>query len=169
MNDDLELSQRDGKTAFEWRMLMSTKCSLTHGPGFHLYREAFDDDNVYLEVEGTHFEAAYNRVMLPIPVHVWEVIRRCQGTYYEYVDKSDAELRDMVERGVDERLNLHEDASERVAPRHRFSGMLIFGSIDAPREEQIAKGITHFTQIREHQRQIRRAVDELEQLQRCSE
>ena len=148
---------------------MSTKCSLAHGPGFHLYREVFDDNNVYLEVEGTHFKASYNRVMLPIPVPVWEVIRCCQGADYEYVDKTDAELRDEVERSVDERLTLYEDASERMAPRHRLFGIAIFGSIDAPREEQVAKGIAHFTQIRVHQQQIRRAVDELERLQRRSE
>lgn len=34
-----------------WRMSMSTKSSLVHGPGFHLYQEVFDDDNVYLEVD----------------------------------------------------------------------------------------------------------------------
>lgn len=93
---------------------MSTKCSLTHGPGFHLYREMFDDDNVYLEVEGTHFEAAYNRVMLPIPVHVWEVIRRYPGASYEYTDKTDAELRDEVERSVGGRLKRYEGSSQKT-------------------------------------------------------
>jgi len=43
---------------------MSTKITLKHhseeGGGFHLYRECFDFDNefIYLEVSGVHFEAA---------------------------------------------------------------------------------------------------------------
>ncbi len=55
---------------------MSTKYSLARGPQFHLYCEVFDEDNVYLELDGTQFEAGYNRVLLPIPAHIWEVIRR---------------------------------------------------------------------------------------------
>lgn len=148
---------------------MSTKCSLAHGPGFHLYQEVFDDDNIYLEVEGTHFEAAYKRVMLPIPVHVWEVIRHYPGISYKYADKTDAELRDEVACSVDERLMKYKEASERAAPLHRFAGSLVFGSIDAPREEQIAQGMAYFTRMRAHQQQIRHAVEELEQMQRCSE
>lgn len=148
---------------------MSTKCSLAHGPGFHLYQEVFDGDNIYLEVEGTHFEATYNRVMLPIPVHVWEVVRRYPGASYQYADKTDAELRDEVERSVDRRLQRYQEVSERAAPVHRFAGSLVFGSVDASREEQIAQGMAYFSQIRERQQQIRRAVDELEQLQRHSE
>ena len=27
---------------------MSTKSTIAHGPNFHLYHEAFDEDNVYL-------------------------------------------------------------------------------------------------------------------------
>ena len=43
---------------------MSTKFSLKYernedsGMQIHLYREIFDDEHVYLEVEGFHFEAA---------------------------------------------------------------------------------------------------------------
>ena len=147
---------------------MSTKSSLACGPGFHLFREVFDDDNLYLEVEGTHFQAAYNRVMVPIPVHVWEVIRRYPGASYEYADKTDAQLRNEVERSVDERLKRYEEAADRSELLWRLPGCLVFGPIDTPRDEQIAKGIAHYTRIREHQQQIRRAVDELEKLQRRS-
>ena len=43
---------------------MSTKCSIRYESddasrlGFHLYTEAFDGKNVYLEMEGFHFEAS---------------------------------------------------------------------------------------------------------------
>lgn len=43
---------------------MSTKSSIRYESddashlGFHLYTEAYDDENVYLEMKGFHFEAA---------------------------------------------------------------------------------------------------------------
>ena len=49
---------------------MSTKITIAHGRNFHLYQEALDEDHVHLELEGIKFEASYNRVMVPIPVHV---------------------------------------------------------------------------------------------------
>jgi hypothetical protein len=66
---------------------MSTKSTIAYGRNFHLYHEALDEDYVYLELEGTKFEASYNRVMVPIPVHVWEVIRRYPGIDLKYADK----------------------------------------------------------------------------------
>ena len=66
---------------------MSTKSTIAHDRNFHLYREAFDEDYVYLEVEGTKFEASYNRVMLPIPVHVWEALRQLDRLRDEFARK----------------------------------------------------------------------------------
>jgi len=77
---------------------MSTKITIAHGRNFHLYHEALDEDYVYLELEGTKFEASYNRVMVPIPVHVWEVIRRYPGIDLKYADRTDAEIRRYVEQ-----------------------------------------------------------------------
>ena len=81
---------------------MSTKATIAHGPNFHLYHEVFDEDNVYFELEGTQFEAGNNRVMVPIPVHVWEVIRQYPGIDLLYADKTDAELSQLVEQQVDD-------------------------------------------------------------------
>ena len=144
---------------------MSTKSSLAYGPGFHLYHEMFDDDNVYLEVEGTHFEASYNRVRLPIPVHIWEVIRRYPGVSFECVDKTDAELRDDVERQVDERLKQYQEANDEDKPRLALFGSFKYGSVKEPRDTQIEKGVAYFVRIREHQQQIQRAIAELLRLQ----
>ncbi|MGB3545189.1 hypothetical protein [Rubrivirga sp.] len=44
---------------------MSTKATVAHGPSFHLYHEVFDDRYVYLELDGAHFVASYDRVMVP--------------------------------------------------------------------------------------------------------
>lgn len=142
---------------------MSTKSTIAHGLNFHLYHEALDEDYVYLELEGTKFEASYNRVMVPIPVHIWELIRRYPGIDLKYADKTDAELRLHVEREVDERLTHYEEANERSKGLVSLAGSLPFGTADQPRDQQIAAGVEYFTKLREHQRQINQAINGLEQ------
>ena len=39
-----------------------------------------------------------------------------------------------------------------------LSGSLTFGSIDQSRAAQLAAGLDYYTRLREHQRQIQRAV-----------
>jgi len=142
---------------------MSTKITIAHGRNFHLYQEAFDEDHVHLELEGIKFEASYNRVMVPIPVHVWEVIRRYPGIELKYVDRTDTEIRQYVEQEVDERVKLYEKADERSKGLVSLSGSLVFGTADQPRDQQIVAGVEYFTKVREHQRQIKQAIEELEQ------
>ena len=143
---------------------MSTKSTIAYGPNFHLYHEGLDQDYVYLELEGTKFEASYNRVTVPIPVHVWEIIRRYPGIDLEYVEKTDEEIRQYVAQEVDERLKLYEEADERSRGLVSLSGSLAFGGADEPRDQQIAAGVEYFTKVREHQRQIKQAIEELEQV-----
>jgi hypothetical protein len=145
---------------------MSTKSTIAYGRNFHLYHEALDEDYVYLELEGTRFEASYNRVMVPIPVHVWEVIRRYPGIDLKYADKTDAEIRRYVEQEVDERLERYEKVGQKSKGLVSLSGALVFGTADQPRDRQIAAGVEYFAKVREHQRQIRQAIEELEQANR---
>jgi hypothetical protein len=84
---------------------MSTKSTIVSGPTFHLYLELADgEDAVYLELDGVHYQATYNRVVVPIPVHIWEVIRAYPGVDLSWAAWSDEELRAYVERRIDERL-----------------------------------------------------------------
>jgi hypothetical protein len=142
---------------------MSTKATIAYGPAFHFYQEAFDDDAVYLELEGVQFEAGYNRVMVPIPVHIWEVIRQYPGVDLSFAEKTDAELAQFVEQEVEERLRRYQEASENAKGFMSLCGALVYGSADEPREQQIARGRAHFTNMRAHQRQIQAAIAELEQ------
>lgn len=148
------------------RRFMSTKSSLACGPNFHLYHDMLVEDHVCLEIEGAQFEASYGRVMVPIPVHVWEVIRRYPGVDLQLADKTDAELRQYVEQMLDDRLKRHHESAENTKPIMALSGALVFGPIDEPHEVQLATGLDHYTRLREHQRQIQRAVTELEQANR---
>ena len=141
---------------------MSTKATIAHGSNFHLYHEVFDEDNVYFELEGTQFEAGYNRVMVPIPVHVWEVIRQYPGIDLTYADKTDAKLSQLVEQQVDDRIKQYAEADEKAKGLVSLSGSLAFGAPDKPREQQIAAGLAYFSEVRTHQLQIKQAIAELE-------
>lgn len=148
---------------------MSTKSTVAYGPNFHLYREALDENFIYLELEGVQFEASYNRVMVPIPVHIWEVIRQYQGVDLSWADKTDGELIQYVEQEVNERIKRYQEAEpEKGKSLMAFFGSLAFGTADSPRSEQIEQGVKYFKRLREHQQQIKQAIQELERTNKPS-
>jgi hypothetical protein len=83
---------------------MSTRATIAHGKNFHFYHEVFDDNHVYLEQEGMEFEAGYQRVMVSIPIHIWETIRHLGAARLDLVNHTDEDLLAMVEAKVDERI-----------------------------------------------------------------
>lgn len=142
---------------------MSIRSTVAYGPNFHLYKEVLDEDYIYLELEGVQFEASYQRVMVPIPVHIWEVIRHYEGVDLSLADKTDEELQQYVEQEVDERITRYNEADDKAKSLIAFLGSLVYGTADSPREEQIQQGMEYFTDRREHQRQIKQAIAELKQ------
>ena len=60
---------------------MSTKVTLRHGPYFHLYKECFDHDGIWLELVDCQAEITINDdhsdVTVRIPREVWTQIREC--------------------------------------------------------------------------------------------
>lgn len=83
---------------------MSTKVTVAYGENFYLYQEVFDEDFIYLELEEVQFEASYNRVMMPIPIHIWEVIRKYKGIDLSWASRTDEEILRYVEEEVDKRI-----------------------------------------------------------------
>lgn len=142
---------------------MSTKATVAHGSNFHLYKEVCDENFIYLSLEGVSFEASYNRVMVPIPVHIWEVIRQYPGTDLSWSDHTDEEIESYVEQEVDKRIMAYQQAEN---DQHRgliaLSGSLVYGSADSPRQEQLEQGVAYFKRLREHQQQIKQAIELLE-------
>jgi hypothetical protein len=136
---------------------MSTKCTIAHGENFHFYHEVLDEDHVYLELDTTHFEAGYGRVMLPIPIHIWETIRHLGGARLDLADKQDYELLAMVESTVDQRIAEYQQATQGRPDRAElvsFIGCLSYGRADLPRVDQIHKGMEHFRHERQRQREV---------------
>lgn len=146
---------------------MSTKATIAHGPTFHFYHEVFDEDHVYLRLEQVQFEAGSNRVMVPIPVHLWEVIRRYPSVDLSLAEKTNEELLAEVVRSVDERIANYAAAEGQARALVALSGILVFDSVEAPRDEQIEAGMQYYLEQRERQRRVIAAVDELRRA-KCS-
>ena len=143
---------------------MSTKATVAYGKNFHLYKEIFDENFIYLELEGVQFEASYNRVMIPIPVHIWEVIRQYEGTDLSWAYRTDDEIVRYVEQEVDKRIQKYQQAENEKSKRLiALLGSMPYGNADTPRQQQIKQGITYFKSLREHQQQICQAIEELKQ------
>jgi hypothetical protein len=139
---------------------MSTKSSLAHGSGFHLYHECFEQDNVYLELEKAHFECYPDRVTVAIPIVVWEVIRQSAGADFSWVAKSDDEIRSYVEQEVHERITDFQN-KDSESKRFLFVGNGVFGDASEPKENQIEKGLAFYFGERDRQRKIFEQIQDL--------
>jgi hypothetical protein len=143
---------------------MSTKATIAYGDNFHFYHEVLDEDHVYLELETTHFEAGYGRVMIPIPIHIWETIRHLGGARLDLVNHTDEDLLAKVEAEVDERIADYRNALRENPDRagwFSFVGSLVYGGADDPREQQIARGMEYYRNERQRQREVQAAIDKL--------
>jgi hypothetical protein len=136
---------------------MAVKATLAYGKNFHFYQEALDNNFVYLELEDAPYDIGYRRIMIAIPIDVWETIRGLGAAHLDLVNTSDEDLIALVNHQVDERIAQYEQSrgsnSEKDALL-RFSNSAIFGAADEAREQQIMKGIDYYKTERERQRQI---------------
>jgi hypothetical protein len=147
---------------------MSTKATIAYGENFHFYHECFDEDHVYLELETTQFEAGYGRVMVPIPLHIWETIRHLGNARLDLVNQTDEDLRAMVETEVDRRIAKYQEALRRHPGRTQLAwlgGSLVYSSPDKPRGKQIPRGMEYFTRERQRQREVAKAIKRLRRKQ----
>jgi len=135
---------------------MTIKATLAYGKNFHFYHEALDNNHVYLELEDVSYDAGYRRVMVAIPIDVWEVIRGLAAAKLDLVNTSDEELTKLVEVKVDARIaDKKTQASEREeTDRVILNDSIEFGSINSTREQQINRGFDYYKMERERQREI---------------
>lgn len=139
---------------------MSTKMTLAYGDTFHFYQEVLDEHYVYLELQEVKYETNYNRVMVPIPIHIWEVIRKLGVPDLSLIGKSDKELLIDVEKYVDERIQKYEQSPSGLA---KLSGSLVYGMASDERAEQIKRGMDELKARRTEQQEIKAAIDALEE------
>jgi hypothetical protein len=117
-----------------------------------------------LELDTTHFEAGYGRVMVPIPIHIWETIRHLGGARLDLVDKQDDDLMAMVHGAVDQRIAKYRQAMQDNPGRAAFTaflGCLVYGTANAPRADQIRKGVEYFRREQQRQREVQARISAL--------
>lgn len=141
---------------------MSTKATIAYGKNFHLFHDMGDRQHIYLELDTTNFHAGYGQVTVPIPVHVWEAIRECPGVHLDLADLSDAQLRQKVEKDVDERIREWRAAKgERDKTMLSFRGLIPYGSASETRTKQLRRGLAYYRQGRKWQREVKAAIKKL--------
>jgi hypothetical protein len=130
---------------------MSAKSSLIHGKDFHLYKDCFDDEHVYLHLDNTEFEATQNSICVKISAAIWEVIRQQVGIDLFWASQSDDDISQYVENQVDERFKKYE-----LNPHFAMNviDFIPLGLVTDPREKQIEQGITYYQDVREQQRAV---------------
>ncbi len=148
---------------------MSTKSTIACGESFHLYQECFDESNIYLELPlHPQFEVSEGQVTVAIPLEVWEVARRRTFIDLSLVDKTDDQIRQMVEAHVSDRLDRVKEAEAKGQdPGMLLSwGLLAYGSADDPVQEQVRMGIEYYTKRRQFQQELAARIKALEGAQR---
>lgn len=150
---------------------MSTKSTLVSGKSFHLYEECFERDrNVYLELGGCSFETTPNRIVVEIPLAVWEVVRQHTSASYDLASLDDAQLLAEAEKRVDEnraeyRKALAEQRAARKATNTKSRSNAFFLRLyrDArlPRDKHLEKTLESLRTGRSAQRQLKRVVARL--------
>jgi hypothetical protein len=136
---------------------MPPKVTIAYGNGFHFFREAHESNYVYLELEDAPFESGYRRVMIAIPVDVWETLRGLAPVELDLINTSDTALIEMVEARINKRMVEYErvrSSNPEKAQLIRFNDSIKFGSVDEERETQVARGISYYKSERERQRAI---------------
>lgn len=124
---------------------VSTKITVAHARepvDFHLYRECGDEDNLHLEVS---LKDSLIKLSFPVGIAIGvarkissldSAAKRCAG-------QTDAEIAETVAAEVDHRIeNAHD-------PITQLMGVLTYGSVHDPREDQVRNGIEELTRERD--------------------
>lgn len=140
---------------------MSTKSTIAHGANFHFYTDAFDLENVYLQLDGARFEASNEHCTIAIPIAIWEVLRQNSAVDLSFADITDRELLAIVEKTVQERIDKFALANESEKPVVKLAQFFVYGSAEDLKDTQISSGMDHYRKLRERQLKIRSDIYEL--------
>lgn len=141
---------------------MSTKCSIAHGTGFHLYNEVFDDEHVFLQLDKADFEATPDSVMIKVPLHVWEYIRSYPGGDFSDADLSDDQIHEEAIQAADSRLAQAAQTKQgHVRNLIGAASALFIGDIDLPRDQQITDYVAHRQRQKARQQNVMARVEAL--------
>jgi hypothetical protein len=136
---------------------MPVKVTLAYGKNFHFFHEALDANQVYLELEDAVFEIGYRRIMISIPIDIWETIRNLGAASLDLINASDEDLARIVDKAITDRITEYERVRKLEPDKGellRFNNYVIFGTADEAREQQFMKGLEYYRMERGRQREV---------------
>ena len=140
---------------------MSTKISIAHGADFHLYSESFDEEHVFLRLDNAYYQASPGSVTVEIPLHVWEHLRSFPGADLSAAQLSDAEILREAEDAVNKRLATAASNGEEAQFILARLGGALMGSVDLPRDQQVANYVAYRNRQREQQKAVLARIEAL--------
>ena len=143
---------------------MSTKATLFfHWEDFHLYRELYDDDYVYLNLKDKNLVTIdESGVTLRIPVEIMETIKHVSTPSLNLAYKSDEEIKAIVEEVVNDRVENYKKDPENVFTL--MIGSATFGVPSDPIENQISAGMSNYIRFRDLQTRQAEKIKEYKQI-----
>ncbi|MEY4530958.1 MAG: hypothetical protein RLZZ156_1679 [Deinococcota bacterium] len=133
---------------------MSTKSSLSTGPKHHLYREALDDEHIYLELSEVDFEASKDRVTVQIPLEIWMTIKGLGTPDTTLADITDDQLLEQVTQEVQERIAKYNSQLNGQPSFVSLIGLGVYGEVTDPEDQQIQAGMAFYQQRRLKQQEM---------------
>lgn len=135
---------------------MNAEKVVASGDEFYFYKESGNQDQICLKLFGDiDFEASSKSVMVKIPAAVWETIRQTAAVKFDLVDKTEAELRAIVETEVRENLAHRksgqcEKSGQGNSGNNRFTlnKSLAYKTSNEPLEQQIENGLNYYRKQR---------------------
>lgn len=137
---------------------MSTKITVAHARepvDFHLYRECGDEENLHLEV--SHGDNTFKFVIpLGVAFGAARKISALEAGCRRSALQTDAEIEEAVNAEVDHRIENADD------PLTQLLGILIYGSVHDPREDQVRSGIDEMRRVRDQCAGILQLAEDVE-------
>lgn len=136
---------------------MSTKINLISGDGYKVYRQCFDDENIYLQLTDVEVMKSDNTHIIVIPNWMWENIKKANSlTDLSLINLSDEEIMKKTTEEVDSRIKElslfgKEDNMAKLINMEKY---VVFGDSKSPRDEQIKKGMSFYLKQRDRQKDL---------------
>lgn len=123
---------------------MSTKITLYFDQNLHFFQECFDENNVYLTQDDKSCSVSQT-------LRLDQIVGMVKSINIESLKKqaalTDEQILDFVQKTVSARKNSKNTLS------HMF-GALVYGDAGDPIEEQVARGVKHYTVKRDALRKV---------------
>ena len=139
-----------------------TKINLSSGEGYKVYKQCFDADNIYLQLEEVEVLKNDTNHVVIIPVWMWENIRKVSLPIdVDLVVMTEEEIQKKASEEVDIRireLSLF-GGEDNMAKLIKMENYAIFGDVRESKENQIKKAISYYLKQRDKQKNILRKIN----------